>query len=127
MHVNQRFRFNYVLGNGPVTQSAVAVEDDDSDEENDVIEITEAESAIDLAVTSALLSKGVDKVSDISSLWSNPRMNTDPQQRRFAPPFRAGYANTFIRRCLLKLRLGQRTSLRITRALQSSSWSTAQI
>ena len=66
MHVNQRFRFNYILGNGPTTQSPVEVEDDDSDEEDVTLEITEAESAIDTEVTNLVLSKCVANVREIS-------------------------------------------------------------
>lgn len=57
MHVNQRFRFNYVLGNGP--QSADADDDDDDDEGDDAGPGDEAaaDSAIDLEATNALLTK----------------------------------------------------------------------
>ncbi|MCE5292894.1 MAG: hypothetical protein LLG14_27170 [Nocardiaceae bacterium] len=58
MHVNQRFRFNYVLGNGP--QSADADDDEDGDDEDDAGEPTDeatADSAIDLEATNALLTK----------------------------------------------------------------------
>lgn len=56
MHVNQRFRFNYVLGNGP--QSA-DTDDDDDDEGDDAGPGDEAaaDSAIDLEATNALLTK----------------------------------------------------------------------
>lgn len=56
MHVNQRFRFNYVLGNGP----QAAGTDDDEDDEDDAAEPTEetaADGVIDLDATNALLSK----------------------------------------------------------------------
>lgn len=36
MHVNQRFRFNYVLGNGPQ-----AAENDDEDDEDDATDLIE--------------------------------------------------------------------------------------
>lgn len=56
MHVNQRFRFNYVLGNGP--QSADA--DEDEDDENDGGELGDeaaTDGAIDLEATNVLLTK----------------------------------------------------------------------
>jgi energy-coupling factor transporter ATP-binding protein EcfA2 len=60
MHVNQRFRFNYVLGNGPVAEDEddQEDEDDDDDEEEALGEPTEEpgiDSAIDLDATNALL------------------------------------------------------------------------
>lgn len=58
MHVNQRFRFNYVLGNGP--QSADTDDDDDDDDEGDDAgpgDEAAADSAIDLEATNALLTK----------------------------------------------------------------------
>ncbi len=57
MHVNQRFRFNYVLGNGP--QAAVD-DDDDDDDENDALDQFEevvTDGVIDLDTTNALLTK----------------------------------------------------------------------
>ncbi len=58
MHVNQRFRFNYVLGNGPLVGDA-----DDEDEDNDHEDAAEpaedvtADGAINLDATNALLTK----------------------------------------------------------------------
>lgn len=46
MHVNQRFRFNYILGNGPDAYAS----DDDDDEDDTVSEEVGAESGIDLEV-----------------------------------------------------------------------------
>ncbi|WP_319798245.1 hypothetical protein [Nitrobacter sp.] len=56
MHVNQRFRFNYILGNGP---DAYAPEDEDDEDDTALEEPEEvgAESAIDLEATNALLAK----------------------------------------------------------------------
>jgi hypothetical protein len=68
MHVNQRFRFNYVLGNGPVVQN----EDDQDDEDNeeDVSEEPTEEpgvdSAIDLDATNALLAKTLPLLRQIA-------------------------------------------------------------
>lgn len=62
MHVNQRFRFNYVLGNGP----QVASTDDDEDDEDDAAEPAEetaADGVIDLDATNALLSEDTDCVA----------------------------------------------------------------
>lgn len=58
MHVNQRFRFNYILGNGP---SAHLPEDENEGHEDDLdVEPADeagAESTIDLEATNALLTK----------------------------------------------------------------------
>ncbi|MFL6796832.1 MAG: hypothetical protein ACJ8F3_05415 [Xanthobacteraceae bacterium] len=58
MHVNQRFRFNYVLGNGP--KGPASDDDDDDLEEDDTPELVDqspAESVIDIDATNTLLSK----------------------------------------------------------------------
>ncbi|MDS4029837.1 MAG: hypothetical protein RKO66_07170 [Candidatus Contendobacter sp.] len=55
MHVNQRFRFNYVLGNGP--QAADNDDEDDEDDAPEQIEETAADGVIDLDATNALLTK----------------------------------------------------------------------
>ncbi|MDW2777349.1 Rab family GTPase [Pseudomonas sp. YQ_6] len=68
MHVNQRFRFNYVLGNGP--QQA----DDDYDDEDDEIEDIDeslAKSALDIDATNALLANAVRVVKTIASRHGN--------------------------------------------------------
>lgn len=57
MHVNQRFRFNYVLGNGPQAVGADDEDDEDDDDAAEPIEETAAEGAIDLDATNALLTK----------------------------------------------------------------------
>jgi energy-coupling factor transporter ATP-binding protein EcfA2 len=65
MHVNQRFRFNYVLGNGP----GAYISEDDDDEDDTVAESVEefgAESAIDLEATNALLSKTLVALQEIA-------------------------------------------------------------
>jgi len=54
MHVNQRFRFNYILGNGP--QSTVSDEDYDDDETPTLYGEDPADKVIDLNATNALLS-----------------------------------------------------------------------
>lgn len=66
MHVNQRFRFNYVLGNGPRATGA----DDDEDDEDDAAEPTEetaADGAIDLDATNALLTRTLTALRAIAA------------------------------------------------------------
>jgi hypothetical protein len=66
MHVNQRFRFNYILGNGP--QSAIA--DDDEDDEDVVTEPIDdiaADSVIDLDATNALLARALTALRAIAA------------------------------------------------------------
>jgi energy-coupling factor transporter ATP-binding protein EcfA2 len=57
MHVNQRFRFSYILGNGP---QAPTTADDDDEDDNDAptfIDESTADQVIDMVGTNALLSK----------------------------------------------------------------------
>lgn len=66
MHVNQRFRFNYVLGNGPLTPEA----DDDDDEDEDAVDVVDespADNAVDLEATNALLTKTVSALRSIAA------------------------------------------------------------
>lgn len=56
MHVNQRFRFSYVLGNGPQANEA----EEEDDDEHEVVESADesaTDSSIDLEATNALLTK----------------------------------------------------------------------
>ncbi|WP_427913947.1 Rab family GTPase [Ramlibacter sp. MMS24-I3-19] len=57
MHVNQRFRFNYVLGNGPRAVTPEVEEDDEEDDVTAPADETAAESVIDLDATNVLLAK----------------------------------------------------------------------
>lgn len=57
MHVNQRFRFNYVLGNGPQVVTPEVEEDDEEDDVTEPADETAAESVIDLDATNVLLAK----------------------------------------------------------------------
>ena len=67
-HANQRFRFSYVLGNGPKTNSGIS----DFDEEDDEIEVdaellpTEDLDTVDLAVTNELLELSVTRLRDLA-------------------------------------------------------------
>ena len=66
MHLNQRFRFNYVLGNGP----QVAGTDDNEDDEDAAAEPTEetaADGVIDLDATNALLTKTLTELRAIAA------------------------------------------------------------
>jgi energy-coupling factor transporter ATP-binding protein EcfA2 len=68
-HVNQRFRFSYVLGNGPVADSRSADFDDDDEDtsEDEASLVSEEESdAIDMASTTALLGGTVDKLRGLA-------------------------------------------------------------
>jgi len=62
MHVNQRFRFNYVLGNGYQT----AAEDDDEDDFAEPLEESVDDGAISLDDTNALLTNAVTAVRAIA-------------------------------------------------------------
>lgn len=57
MHVNQRFRFNYVLGNGP--QDSDTDDEDDEDDAAEPAEETAADGVIDLDATNALLTNAL--------------------------------------------------------------------
>jgi len=66
MHVNQRFRFNYVLGNGPQVD---VIDDDEDDQDEDAaeqIEDTATDEVINLAHTNALLTKTLTALRDIA-------------------------------------------------------------
>ena len=68
-HVNQRFRFNYVLGNGPKAASSIP---DFDDEEEKIEEDAEAVSvedfgAVDVAATNDLLSRTVAQLREMAN------------------------------------------------------------
>jgi len=67
-HVNQRFRFSYVLGNGPSTSARSSDFDDDEEESGDEAELpTEDElGAIDLAGTDELLARTTKKLREVA-------------------------------------------------------------
>lgn len=63
MHVNQRFRFNYILGNGPQTQ----ISDDDDDDAPTLLDDNPDDQAIDLGSTNALLSECISTLRSIAA------------------------------------------------------------
>ena len=71
-HVNQRFRFSYVLGTGPRTNRSVSdFDDDDEDENAESLKDTELFSdeergAIDLSATNQLLALSVRRLRDLA-------------------------------------------------------------
>ena len=67
-HVNQRFRFNYVLGNGPAAAPPASDFDDDEEEsevELDLLSVEERE-AIDLAGTEELLVRTTRQLRELA-------------------------------------------------------------
>lgn len=63
MHVNQRFRFNYILGNG----AKLPLDDDDDDDEDADSDPSEgAQDSIDMEATSALLDRCVGELRQIA-------------------------------------------------------------
>jgi len=68
-HVNQRFRFSYVLGNGPIVAQRGSDFDDDEEEseaEPDLLS-EEERTAIDMADTEGLLAGSVEKLREVAS------------------------------------------------------------
>jgi hypothetical protein len=69
MHVNQRFRFTYVLGGGPNQQAAD--EDDEDDDDNQVGSVEDisdpADNSIDLEATNALLGRSLGALRTIAA------------------------------------------------------------
>ena len=67
-HVNQRFRFSYILGTGPKTTTGISDFDDEDEESEEDAEIFPDEelSAIDLAATSELLALSVARLRDLA-------------------------------------------------------------
>lgn len=77
-HVNQRFRFNYVLGNGPKAASSIADFDDEEDEVEEDAEAISVEDfgAVDVAATNDLLSKTVAQLREMAKRLSE-QLQTD--------------------------------------------------
>jgi hypothetical protein len=70
-HVNQRFRFSYVLGNGPITDFADFDEESDEEENNPRDEELESywpiePDEIDIAATNAMLEKTIKELREIA-------------------------------------------------------------
>ncbi len=63
-HVNQRFRFNYILGNGP--QMGKSDFDEEDEEENLNNDLIDDFGEIDIATTNELLVDTVDRLRDIA-------------------------------------------------------------
>ncbi|MEO8314996.1 MAG: hypothetical protein ABI645_09400 [Pseudomonadota bacterium] len=61
MHVNQRFRFTYVLGGGPNQQPVDEDDEEEDDEQTDAVEnvLDPTDKAIDLEATNALLARSL--------------------------------------------------------------------
>ncbi|MGZ5056147.1 MAG: Rab family GTPase [Methylobacter sp.] len=57
VHVNQRFRFNYILGNGPKSPISDDDDDDDEDENDLVVDENLNDQVIDMDKTNVLLSE----------------------------------------------------------------------
>ena len=67
-HVNQRFRFNYVLGNGPAVAPRNSDFDDDDEESKGKLDLLSEEEhdAIDGASTAEMLARTVEKVRELA-------------------------------------------------------------
>jgi len=63
MHVNQRFRFNYILGNG----AKLPLEDDEDDEDPDLDSAEFPQDGIDMDATTALLDRCVSELRQIAA------------------------------------------------------------
>ena len=71
-HVNQRFRFSYVLGNGPKSEKSVADFDDEDEDEDGVYSkdtelfSDEERGAVDLSATDELLASSVRRLRELA-------------------------------------------------------------
>ena len=71
-HVDQRFRFNYVLGNGPKTEPDISDFDEESESEDDVESFLNDEpEAIDLAATNELLAHTVEQLRELATRYGD--------------------------------------------------------
>ena len=68
-HVNQRYRFNYVLGNGPAVAPRSSDFDDDEEESTGELDLLseEEKDAIDVASTAEMLGRTVEKLRLLAS------------------------------------------------------------
>ena len=67
-HVNQRFRFNYVLGNGPAAAPLNSDFDDDEEESEGEVDLLseEGHDAIDMASTVEMLARTVEELRELA-------------------------------------------------------------
>ena len=67
-HVNQRFRFNYVLGNGPAVAPRSSDFDDDEEESEGELDLLSEEEgdALDVASTAEMLARTVEKLRELA-------------------------------------------------------------
>ena len=66
-HVNQRFRFNYVLGNGPAAAPLNSdFEDDEEESEGEDLLSEEGHDAIDMASTVEMLARTVEELRELA-------------------------------------------------------------
>ncbi len=72
-HVDQRMRFNYVLGNGPITEDDLDDEDEDEDDLDEELSLSESQLApeapesLDLNRTNDLLVRAVNHAREIAT------------------------------------------------------------
>lgn len=71
MHVNQRFRFNYILGNGPQSLTSDDEDDDEDDDVNTAQGNNPDDKIIDLDNTNELLAKGLTSLQSIAARHGN--------------------------------------------------------
>jgi len=71
MHVNQRFRFNYVLGNGPQEPDMDDEDDDDEDDIAELIEDTSADGVINLDETNDVLANALKVLREIAKRYGD--------------------------------------------------------
>ena len=88
VHVDQRFRFNYVLGDGPLT-GADEDEDEDEQEEQAIDQAEDAEGTVDRAITNDLLTEILESVkskiaTDAKSRFREELGSYDEKEQRTA-------------------------------------------
>lgn len=84
-HVDQRFRFSYVLGNGPKAETSVSDFDDEDEDENGMSPkdaeffSDEERGAVDLSATDELLASSVRRLRELATrLWGQLHAELDP-------------------------------------------------
>lgn len=83
-HVNQRFRFSYILGNGPTAVSTdFEAEDEDDPESAEDVLTAEESQAVDLTATNALLTDIVARLHTLgTTLAERLRQELEPTSER---------------------------------------------